>query len=66
MAKTNNKEKLEKILHIEEQARVYFETNFLNTTDKNLQRAYINLTRSIDYLNKYLESDNEMFVGSKR
>jgi hypothetical protein len=53
-------QKMEEIIYREEQALAELEKHFIKDIpnfcpERNLQRGYISLKRSLDYLNKYLE-----------
>jgi hypothetical protein len=48
-------QQIEDIIFKEEQVIANLERDFPNSTNVNIQRAYISLRRSKDYLNKYLE-----------
>ena len=50
-----DKHQIEEIVKKELELIRDFETGFLTSTDVNIQRAYVDLKRSKDYLVKYLE-----------
>ena len=54
-----NKDIIKKIIRLEQRTIKLFEGELLpmemNEDNKNIQRSYIDLIRSMDYLDKYLE-----------
>jgi len=54
-----DKHQIEEIVKKQDEIIRDFETGYLTSTDVNIQRAYVDLKRSRDYLNKYLKMQNE-------
>lgn len=50
-----DKHQIEEIVKKQDEIIKDFETGYLTSTDVNIQRAYVDLKRSRDYLNKYLD-----------